>query len=294
MPPASLSTVPPAGSPDAPEILVDSVDALAAAVPDGAKLAVFKAEGGCAAMAATFALIRRGVRNLHLVTAPTSGLQADILIGAGCVATVETSGVTLGEYGQAPCFVRAVKSGAVRVIDSTCPAVYAGLQAGEKGIPFMPLRGLIGSDILRHRDDYRLVDNPFADDDPIVALPAIVPDIALFHVPLADRYGNVWIGRHAELKIMAHAARRTLVTCERLHDGNLQQDEALAPATVSDMYIDAVALAPHGAAPYGVTGLYDDDPGRFAAYARMAKTPEGFAAWLGQAAPEPLPAAAAG
>ena len=262
------------------DVLLADADALSAQVPDGAKLAVFKAEGGCAAMAATCALIRRGVRDLHLVTVPTSGLQADMLIGAGCVATVETSGVTLGEYGQAPCFGRAVRSGAVRVIDSTCPAVYAGLQAGEKGIPFLPLRGLIGSDIVRHRDDYRIVDNPFADSDPIVALPAIVPDFALFHVPLADRFGNVWIGRHAELKVMAHAARTTLVTCERLHDGNLLQDETLAPATIPEMYIGAVAVAERGALPYGVTGLYEDDAGRFAAYAGMAKTEEGFAAWL--------------
>ncbi|MCY3829639.1 MAG: CoA synthetase [Rhodospirillaceae bacterium] len=275
------------------DVLLADVDALAARVPDGAKLAVFKAEGGCAAMAATFALIRRGAGDLHLVTVPTSGLQADMLIGAGCVATVETSGVTLGEYGQAPCFGRAVRSGAVRVIDSTCPAVYAGLQAGEKGIPFMPLRGLIGSDIVRHRDDYRIVDNPFAEDDPIVALPAIVPDIALFHAPLADRSGNVWIGRHAELKIMAHAARTTLVTYERLYDGNLLQDEALAPATIPEMYIGGVAVAERGAWPYGVTGLYEDDAGRFTAYAGMAKTGEGFDAWLEETVYGNAPAVAA-
>ena len=275
------------------DVLLANVDRLAAEVPDGAKIAVFKAEGGCAAMAATCALIRRGVRDLHLVTAPTSGLQADMLIGAGCVATVETSGVTLSEYGQAPCFGRAVKAGTIRVIDSTCPAVYAGLQAGEKGIPFMPLRGLIGSDIVKHRDDYRIIDNPFAADDPIVALPAIVPDIALFHVPLADRFGNVWVGRHAELKIMAHAARKTLVTCERLYDGNLRQGESLAPATIPDMYIGGIAIAERGASPYGVTGLYDDDPARFAAYASMAKTEEGFAAYLEETVYGRAPAVAA-
>ena len=275
------------------DVLLADADALAAQVPDGAKLAVFKAEGGCAAMAATSALIRRGVRDLHLVTVPTSGLQADMLIGAGCVATVETSGVTLGEYGQAPCFGRAVRSGAVRVIDSTCPAVYAGLQAGEKGIPFLPLRGLIGSDIVRHRDDYRIIDNPFAADDPIVALPAIVPDFALFHVPLADRFGNVWIGRHAELKVMAHAARTTLVTCERLHDGNLLQDETLAPATIPEMYVGAVAVAERGAWPYGVTGLYEDDAGCFATYTAMAKTEAGFADWLGETVYGKAPAVAA-
>ena len=142
-------------------------------------------------------------------------------------------------------------------------------------------------------DDYRIVDNPFAEDDPIVALPAIVPDIALFHAPLADRSGNVWIGRQAELKVMAHAARTTLVTCERLYDGNLLQDEALAPATIPEMYIGGVAGAERGAWPYGVTGLYEDDAGRFTAYAGMAKTEDGFAAWLDETVYGNAPAVAA-
>ncbi|MCY4311527.1 MAG: CoA synthetase [Rhodospirillaceae bacterium] len=270
-----------------------NVDQLAAEVPDGAKIVVFKAEGGTAAMAATRALIRRAVKGLHVVTAPTSGLQTDILVGAGCVATVETSGVTMGEYGQAPCFNRAVRAGTIRVIDSTCPAVYAGLQAGEKGIPFMPLRGLIGSDIVKYRDDYRIIDNPFAEDDPIVALPAIVPDIALFHVSMADRLGNVYVGRNRELLIMAHAARKTLVTYERLYDGNLLANDELAAATLSDMYVDGLAAAPQGARPYGVLGFYDDDVDQFVAYMTMARTEEGLRAYLDRFVNEAVPAVAA-
>lgn len=275
------------------DLFLPDVDQLAAEVPDGAKVVVFKAEGGSAAMAATHALIRHGVRNLHLVTAPTSGLQGDMLIGAGCVATVETSGVTMGEYGQAPCFNRAVRAGTIRVIDSTCPAVYAGLQAGQKGIPFMPLRGLIGSDIVKFRDDYKIIDNPFGEDDPVVALPAIVPDIALFHVPMADRHGNVYVGRNFELKIMAQAARNTLVTCERIYDGNLQDDDRLAAGTIGDIYISGIAEAPQGAWPYGVAGEYDDDADQFATYMTMAKTEEGFAAYLDEFVYGRAPAVAA-
>lgn len=262
------------------DLLDTDLDALVARIPDGAKLVVFKAEGGAVAMAATRALVRRGVRDLHLVTAPTSGLQADLLIGAGCVATIETSGVTLSEFGQAPRFGAAVKAGSIRIVDSTCPAVYAGLQAGQKGIPFIPLRGLIGSDIVAFRDDYRIIDNPYGEDDPIVAIPAIVPDVALFHVPLADRAGNVWLGRQTELKVLAQAARHSLVTVERLYDGNLLEDDRLAPATVSSLYVDAVAVAPQGAWPYGMTGEYAADEDHLAEYASLAATGEGFAAYL--------------
>ena len=76
----------------------------------------------------------------------------------------------------------------------------------------------------RQRDDWKVIDNPFADgDDPIVLLPAIRPDFALFHAPLADRHGNVYIGRQRDLLTMAHAAQHTLVTVEALTDDDLMR-----------------------------------------------------------------------
>ena len=117
-------------------------------------------------------------------------------------------------------------------------------QAAEKGVPFMPLRGLIGSDVLAHRPDWKVIDNPFGNDDPIVLLPAIRPDVALFHAPLADRDGNVWIGRDRELATMAHAAAKTVVTVEKLHDGNLFDDPVLAAGALGGFYVEAIAVAP--------------------------------------------------
>lgn len=257
-------------------------EALVADLANGAVVAVMKDSSG-APMALARAIVRTGVRDLHLLCVPTGGLVADVLIGAGAVATVEGGGVSLGEYGQAPCFVRAVKSGAVRPLDTTCPAVYAALQAGEKGNPFMPLRGLIGSDILAHRSDYKVFDNPLAANgasDPIVLVPAIRPDLALIHAPLADRSGNLWVGRDHELRIMAHAARRTVATAEALYEGDLVADPLRAAGVVPALYVDAVALAPRGALPRGMPGLYDEDSAAIAAYIRAAETPEGFRAWL--------------
>src|SRR5258708_30908419 len=86
---------------------------------------------------------------------------------------------------------RARSSGAIRLKDATCPAIHAALRASEMGNPFAPLRGIIGSDLLKYRADWKVVDNPFGVDDPIVLLPAIQPDLALFHSPLADRHRNV-------------------------------------------------------------------------------------------------------
>jgi len=169
--------------------LVATIEEALAPIVDGAILAVPREVAGVP-MAATRALIRRGVRNLHLVTLPTSSLQADLLIGAGCVAVLETSAVSLGEFGLAPRFTAAVRAGAIRIKEATCPALHAAFQAAEKGVPFMPLRGIIGSDLIACRPDWRVIDNPFGEDDSIVLLPALRPEVALIHAAVADRAGD--------------------------------------------------------------------------------------------------------
>jgi glutaconate CoA-transferase, subunit A len=259
--------------------MICSLDQALSPITDGCALAVPREQSGVA-MAATRALIRRGVKRLHLIALPTSSLQADLLIGAGCVATLETSAVSLGELGPAPRFTAAVTAGAIRMRDATCPALHASFQAAEKGVPFMPLRGLIGSDVLAHRPDWKVVDNPFGGGDPIVLLPAIKPDVALFHAPVADRDGNIWIGRDRELATMAHAAAKTVVTVEKLYDGSLFDDPVLAAGALGGFYVEAVAVAPNGAWPLGLADHYPADAAHLADYARAAATAEGFAAYL--------------
>ena len=237
-------------------------------------------ESSGAAMAATRALIRRGVKGLHLVALPTSTLQADLLIGAGCVETLETSAVSLGEFGPAPRFTAAVLAGTIRMKDATCPALHAQFQAAEKGVPFMPLRGLIGSDVLAHRPDWKVVDNPFGNDDPIVLLPALTPDVVLFHAPMADQAGNVFIGTQRELVVMAHAARKTVVTVEKIHDGDLLRDPLLAAGTLPGFYVEAIAVEPRGAWPLPLPDHYALDTAHLADYARLATTTDGFAEYL--------------
>lgn len=256
-----------------------SLDEALACVADGATLAVPREVSGVP-MGATRALIRRGIKRLHLVALPTSSLQADLMIGAGCIKTLETSAVSLGEFGPAPRFTAAVIQGLIEMKDATCPALHAAFQAAEKGVPFMPLRGLIGSDVLKYRDDWKVIDNPFGNADPIVLLPAIKPDVALFHAPMADRFGNVWIGRTHELMTMAHAAAKTVVTVEKMHDGNLLDDPALAAGTLPGFYVEAIAVAKRGAWPLPLPEAYGADAEHMALYAKMAATQEGFAEYL--------------
>src|ERR1051325_4979838 len=124
--------------------IAGNLDEALAAITDGASLLIPR-DGAGVAMAATCALIRRGVRGLTLIAPPTAsppadlaigagwgrGLtliapppasrQADLLIGAGCVEAVEAAAVSLGEFGPAPRFTAAITSRAIAMRDSPCP-----------------------------------------------------------------------------------------------------------------------------------------------------------------------------
>ena len=254
-----------------------SLEALAARINPGELLAI-PVNG--VAMAATAALIEAGVSGLRLVCVPISGLQADLLIGAGNVSAIETSAVSLGEAGGAPRFAAGIRAGAFDLSDSTCPAIFAGLLAAQKGVPFMPIAGIIGSDLLRVRTDWKVVDSPVGEPGQVVVVPAIAPDVALFHAPEADRAGNVRIGRHRELANMAYAAKRTLVTVERIVARNLLETEDSAAGVLPSLYVDAVAVAERGAWPLSLWDEYAGDDAEVARYAAMARTEEGFHAYL--------------
>src|SRR5512139_315878 len=260
---------------------IKPLDDALACIADGCLLVVPREVSGVP-MAATRALIRRGLKRLHLVALPTSSLQADLLIGAGCVDTLETSAVSLGEFGPAPRFSAAVTGGTIKMKDATCPALHAALQASEKGVPFMPLRGLIGSDVLKYRDDWKVIDSPFGNDDPIVLLPAIRPDVALLHAPMADRFGNVWIGRQRELATMAHAAVKSITTVEKVEKRNLLDDPLYAAGTLPGFYVDAIAVAENGAWPLPLPDTYKSDIEHLKLYARMAASEAGFAEYVGK------------
>jgi glutaconate CoA-transferase subunit A len=242
-------------------MIARSLDDALAPIKDGCVLAVPRESSG-AAMAATRALIRRGIKRLTLIALPTSSLQADLLIGAG------------------PRFTAAILKGSIRMKDATCPALHAAFQASEKGVPFMPLRGLLGTDVLKNRPDWKVIDNPFGNEDPIVLLPAIKPDVALFHAPMADREGNVWIGRQRELATMAHAAERTIVTVEKLHNGNLLEDKTLAAGALPGFYVDQVTVVERGCWPLPLPEHYALDAEHLKEYVGLAASDEGFAKYL--------------
>src|SRR5208282_244018 len=92
----------------------------------------------------------------------------------------------------------------------------------------------------------------------------------------------VWIGRQRELATMAHAGKRTVVTVEKLVDGNLLDDPVHAAGTLPGFYVDTIAVAANGCWPLGLPDHYAADLAHLAEYARLGATPQGFARYLEQ------------
>ena len=94
------------------------------------------------------------------------------------------------------------------------------------GVPFLAVRGLLHSDILKYRPDLLVRENPFNPGEQIVLAQAIRPDVAVFHALKADRWGNAIIPGHRDDLMMARAARRVVVTAEEIVEDELQSGEA--------------------------------------------------------------------
>ena len=230
-------------------------------------------------MSVTIEIIKNNTKGLRLYCLPLTTIQGDMLIGAGCVSEIETAAVTLGEYGQAPRFQDAIENSKIKIKDSTCPALHAQLQATEKSVPFMPLRGILGSDLYKNRNDWSVINNPMSsktNDEKIVILPAVQLDILIFHASKADINGNVQIGRRRELATLAHASKKVFVTVEEIVDEDFFDCELKAAATLPSLYVDGISLARNGAWPCGLTDCYEIDGNEMSKYAKSAKYQKTF------------------
>lgn len=146
------------------------------------------------------------------------------------------------------------------------------------GLPFMPARGILGSDYMRIREDFKVIDNPYNGEEKLAAVPAIVPDVAAFHAYQADRQGNVMADASQSSKLLAQAASRAVIaTVEELVDNlTWRRNWSFIPAN----FITAVAHAPCGAHPTSCSGYYDIDSAHMQEYVAAAKDPEKWKGYL--------------
>lgn len=235
----------------------------AALVTDGATVAL---GGGLSArlpMALVRELIRADRRDLRVVGS-AHGIDVDLLIAAGAVAVCEESYVGFEQdLGLAPAFRRAAESGAVEVRESTCVAVLAQLRAAEAGLPFMPVRGMTGTDVPGLHPEYGTVTCPFTGQQ-LVAVPALAPDVALLHAPIGDRHGNLALDQPYVLdERFAHASACVVATVDRLVE---TAEVAAAGVVIPAHTVAAVVEAPFGAHPSSCYPDYAYDRRHLAAY----------------------------
>ncbi len=249
-------------------------------------------------MAAVYEIIRQKKRGLHLY-AHSNGQGVDELIGGGCVARLE---IAYGGSGRfAPTCVRfrkAVEDGSLAVEDYSNYQMTLRFTAGAMGLPFLPVRSGMGTDIVtrwgfgsqvRQADpklpDQKLcvIDNPFgqwARATRLVLVPAINPDVTVIHVQRADRAGTVRIDglTFADVE-QAKAARKVIVTCEELVDGDALR-ETPGANQLPFFCVDAVVHLPMGAYPTACYGCYDYDPAYLNAYRNQAQDDALYAGYL--------------
>ncbi|MBI3795834.1 MAG: hypothetical protein HY268_02560 [Deltaproteobacteria bacterium] len=148
------------------------------------------------------------------------------------------------------------------------------------GVPFIAVRGLLHSDILKHRPDLLVKENPFNPGEPVVMAQPIRPDVAVFHAVKADRWGNAVTPGHRDDLMMARAARRVIVTAEEIVEAELTRRDAVDDTFLPAIDVDVVAYAPLGAHPCGFGPLYEADDVHCREYLEAAKDAASFQVYL--------------
>jgi len=232
-------------------------------------------------MALVYEIIRQGRRDL-VMAGKTGVHDIDVLIGAGCVSRVDCAYAFGHELrGLSPSGRRAVESGTVRVVSELSNGTYQWrFLAGMMGIPFIPVRGLAGTDTF-DKSAAIVIEDPWS-GKPVTLMPAAYPDVALIHVHRCDRFGNAQIdGIAIEDVELARAGRRVIVTTEEIIDEEeirRQPDRTAIPFYV----VDAVCEVPFGGHPGQMPYRYFFDEEHIGEWLSLSKTPEGAQEYLGR------------
>lgn len=236
---------------EAVEKLMTEREAVARFVQDGAYLAYDFSSLTRGPQALIREIIRQRKRDLWICAEFTIH-DSPLLVGAGCCSRIDVGFLGYGKY-----IGKAVVAGKVKVFDWTNGALASRLLAGARGIPFIPIRNLLGTDGLKY-NGAKVIDDPFT-GDPICLVPALNPDTFLIHVHQADVYGNARIfGTNLFALEAAMASKRVIVSTEEIIEP-LEFRKDPARTTIPYFLVDAVVHMPFGAYPGGVPGRYELD-----------------------------------
>lgn len=255
-------------------------DAIACDIEDGSSIAMGCALESLIPFAASHEIIRQKKKNLTLI-GPISDMQFDQMIGAGCVARIIASWVGNVAAGLGHNYRRAAEHGiprAIEIEEHSNFTIGLGLQAAALGVPFLPTRTILGSDIARGKQ-FRRVRCPFTGEH-LLGVQALRPDVTIVHAQRADRHGNahVW-GNLGVTREAVMAARKVIVTCEEIVEHEVivaDPNRVVVPGFV----VSSVVHEPFGSFPSPCQGYARRDDAFYFDYHRATRERAGFEAWL--------------
>ncbi|MBF0355357.1 MAG: CoA transferase subunit A [Alphaproteobacteria bacterium] len=263
--------------------LVSLKEAVRDVIKDGDRVVIGAGLEHAIPFAVTFELIRQGKRNLDLI-APISDASADMLIGAGCASSVTGAWVGNVSGGLGHNYRRAMEQSIphpLKVNDFSNFSLAMALMAGAYGMPFVPVRSLLGSDITQSNPDHRLLQNPLSDEsDPVVLVKPLLPDVAVFSVPRSDIFGNAhhW-GSLGVTQEAGLAARKVILLADEIVDTSIissDPNRVLFPG----FKVVAVVHEPAGQYPSPLTGCWRRDNAFFNDYHQHSRQRDGYLSWL--------------
>ncbi len=233
---------------------VVNLEEAAALVKDGESVGIGGSTLSRTPMAMIWALIRGQKKGLACSRGITSS-EGDWLLGSGACEHIQTSWFSQGiVWGISKVMRHYVESGKVRFDEWSHMAMGMRYRAGAMGVPFLPMRSMLGSDVMKQRPEAREMDCPFTGDK-LLLVPALNPDVALIHVQRCDAYGNAQIDGLQFLDIdLAMAATRVILTTERIVS-NDQIRRAPDQTKIPFFAVEAVVEVPFGCAPHECSGI---------------------------------------
>lgn len=249
-----------------------------ALVPPGSTVALGGAWFANHPMAAVRELVRAGRDDLRAI-ALLGSFDVDLLVGAGALRHLTFAMVTLEAFGLAPNMRRAVEGGRLPTTELSALALEVAIEAAGRNVPFLPLPGPDGSDLVgRNPGFYERVRSPFDEGEDIMAVRAVRPDVAIVHALRCDSVGNAQFdGTFGMDPELAKAAGRVVVTCEELVSTE-EIGERPHMTRIPGFLVDAVVPVPFGAHPCSHVPRYAADAWEMLAYAKAAQA--GGAVWV--------------
>ena len=225
-------------------------------VNDGDSVAI----GGCTAsrtpIALIWGLIRAHKSNLSISRSITS-TEGDLLFASEVSRHILTSWFSQGiVWGISKVMRIYTESQRARFEEWSHMSIGLRYRAGAMGIPFIPMRAMLGSDVAGQLENIKETDCPFTGEK-VLLIPALNPDVALIHVPRCDAFGNAQIDGLQFMDIdIAMAANRVILTTERIVS-NDQIRRAPDQTKIPFITVDAVVEMPYGSAPHECYGIYE-------------------------------------